>query len=128
MGKKILSIVETAYRATLEEQDDPVLWLAHSLRTHGLEVNLLLTGEAVNYVVRGQIAAGLAFGERTQTQPPRIDLDLTRLKGAGASIYVVDEDLSALGIDREELIQGVTLVRRSAIADLLHAHERVWYW
>ena len=67
---KILSVVDTAYRATLEEQDDTILWLSHALRNNGAEVGILLTGNAVNYALHGQDAAGLAFGNKRVAHPP----------------------------------------------------------
>ena len=108
MSKKILQIVETAYRATLEEQDDPVLWLVTSLRGNGADTDVLLRGNAVNYVVRDQDASGLQFGERRQTQPPRLADDVRRLGEKGVRVFYVEDDAKRRGIARDEIIDGPT--------------------
>lgn len=128
MAKKILSILETAHRATLEEQDDTVVWLTQALRAAGADLTVLLRGNAVGYAVRGQDASGLSFGKRRQTQPPRLDEDVAKLAASGVAVLVVEEDLAVRGLDRADLVEDVRLVAARAIAKLVAAHDQVWHW
>jgi len=125
---KVLNIVSVAYRATLEEQDDTIVWLTHALRGAGADVDVLLRGNAVNYPVRGQDASGLTFGERAQTQPPRLADDVAKLVGKGARVLVCAEDLAERGLKPDELIDGVVMVQRREIPGLLGEYDHVWHW
>lgn len=128
MAKKVLSIVESAYRATLEEQDDTIVWLNHAMKGAGANVDVLLRGNAVNYAVKGQDASGLSFGERKQTQPPRIDEDVAKLAGKGVKIYIVEDDVTERGIEGRELIDGLEPVSRAALSKLFAGYDQVWHW
>ena len=128
MAKKILKIIETAYRATLEEQDDPIVWLAHSLKGQGAELDVLLRGNAVNYLVRGQDASGLRFGERAQTQPPKLAEDVAALQQKGVALFYVEEDAAARGLRVSELIAGARPIEQAALPKLLGGYEQVWHW
>ncbi len=44
---KVLQIVETAYRATTEEQDDTVIWISHAMRGASAELGVLLAGRVM---------------------------------------------------------------------------------
>ncbi len=128
MAKKVLSIIESAYRATLEEQDDTVVWITHALKGAGASVDVLLRGNAVNYAVKGQDASGLAFGARRQTQPPRLEEDLAKLLTKGVKVFIVEDDLADRGVDRAELIGGVEALRRDGLPKLLAGYDQVWHW
>jgi hypothetical protein len=128
MGDKVLAVLETPYRATLEEQDDPIVWLTQALRGAGADIHLLLRGAGVNYAVRGQDASGLKFGPRAQTQPPRIERDLAALAAKGAAIYVVQEDLAERGLRPGELIPGLDYVEKGGLPALFGGFERIWHW
>ena len=128
MSHKVLAIVETAYRATLEEQDDAVLWLTHALKVAGADIHVLLRGAAVNYGVRDQDASGLSFGGRAQTQPPRLERDLAALAGKGATIYVLKEDLATRGIRPDELSPALELIGRESIPALFRGFDHIWHW
>src|SRR5436309_11485146 len=104
---KVLNIVEAAYRGTLEEQDDTIVWICHAMKGASADIDVLLSGNAVNYAVKAQDASGLSFGGQDQTQPPQIAGDLGKLKAIGAKIYVAEDACSERGIERSELIDGL---------------------
>ncbi len=128
MGLKVLSIVESAYRATLEEQDDTILWVNTAMKGGGADVTVLLRGNAVNYGVKGQDASGLKFGDKAQTQPPRLDADVGRLIDKGVTVYVVEDDVAERGLERTDLIDGLTSVSRAGIPKLFADYDQIWHW
>ncbi|HEY1270108.1 MAG TPA: DsrE family protein [Candidatus Binatia bacterium] len=125
---KILNIVETAYRGTIEEQDDTVLWLTHMLKNAGADISVLLRANAVNYACKGQDASGLAFGAAKMTHPPEIDKDVEKMIEKGVSIYVVEEDARERGLNDDDLLAGLRRIKRQGIPQLIDEHEQVWHW
>src|SRR5262245_54532669 len=125
---KTLQIVDNAYRATLEEQDDTILWLTHVLRGTGADLALLLRGNAVNYAVAAQEPVELAIGEWRQSHPPALAADLKGLRSKGVDLFAVKEDVEERGIAEGQLIDDVVLVTRSRLAPLVSGFDRVWHW
>lgn len=125
---KRLQIIETAYRGTIEEQDDPVIWITHAMKGAGGDFDVLLKGNAVNYAVKGQDCSGLCFGEKKQTQPPRIDEDLAKLVPKGVQVFVVKEDLGRRGIAEGDVISGLKSVSRAELPKLFEEYSQVWHW
>lgn len=125
---KALQVVESAYRCTIEEQDDPAIWITHAMKGAGADLAVLLRGNAVNYAVKGQDAAGLTFGGVKQSQPPRLDRDIVGLVEKGLEVYVVEEDLAERGILASMLVTGVRLAPRARLATIFDAHDQIWHW
>jgi intracellular sulfur oxidation DsrE/DsrF family protein len=125
---KVLQIVESAYRGTLEEQDDTIIWLTHAMKGAGGDLDVLLRGNAVSYALKDQDASGLSFGDWKQTEPPKIDEQVSGLLGKGVKVYYVAEDAGARGIDKADLVEGVQAVPRGQVAELLGAYDNAWHW
>ena len=124
---KYLSIIDSAYRATIEEQDDTAVWFTHAMKNGGADVSILLRGDAVNYAVSGQEAKGLRFGLRAVKGPDMVrDIDAVIAKKI--PLFVVSDDLAERGIPAAALRPGIEQVQRSAIAKLIENHDRVLTW
>ena len=129
MAKKTLNIVESAYRAVMEEQDDTILWLLAAMQGAGADHAVVLRGNAVNYAVAGQNAPGLTIGGWQQTQAPRMDNDvLDLITNRNIPVYVIEEDLAARGIERSELVPRVQLLSVKTLPQQIAEYEIVSHW
>jgi hypothetical protein len=123
-----LCILECAYRGTLEEQDDTILWLVRALRGAGAQVSLLLRGNAVNYLTRGHDCSRLEIGGQKLGNPPVLDADVCAAAAQGVPVYVVREDLADRGLSPSGFASGIIAVSRADVAELFERHARIWHW
>ena len=129
MAKKTLNVVESAYRAVMEEQDDTILWLLAAMQAAGAEHTVVLRANAVCYAVAGQGAPALGIGDWKQTQAPRMDQDVRDLiDKRKIPVFVVEEDVAERGIERSELIEGARLIPRAALPGLCSEYAVVNLW
>jgi hypothetical protein len=125
---RALNIVSTAYRATSEEQNDTVIRFVHTARNSGADVELMLTGNSVNYAVRVQDSVPMTGSAAMPANRPRPADGLARFIGQGGNVFCVVEDVAARGIEPGTLIEGVQMVWRASLPVLFERFDRVWTW
>jgi len=128
MSKKILSIIDTAYRATLEEQDDTSLWFNHACKKAGAEIDILLTGNAVNYLVKAQNPQSLHFGTGAISHPNRFHEDLQSFSKTGGKVFFIKDDLQERGITMDDCITEAEAINRIELAKIVDSYEQIWHW
>ena len=125
---KALQVIETGYRATLEEQDDTIVWLTHAMKGAGADLDVLIRGNGVAMAVKGQDASGLAFGDRAQKHAPHIADDIAGLVGKGVTVMIVNEDCAERGIKPDDLVGQLQSVSRADISRIFDRYDQIWHW
>ena len=125
----VLCICDQGYRASIEEQDDTVVWMAHMLqRADDTDAALVLRHSAVNYAHRGQQPAGVSFGDWTQAHPADFPRDLAKFLADGGVVYALTEDVEQHGLTQADLIDGIKPLQREGLAGLVAEYEFVSFW
>jgi len=129
MTRRILSILEhrEAEDDPLDDQDSTVVQIAHSLNGAGIQIDLLLRGNAVNYAVRAGASRRAAVVSGTSARPI-LGSDLIRLVGKGVQVFSVSDDLAERGFEAPALLPGIKMVSRASLASLLGGYDQVWQW
>jgi sulfur relay (sulfurtransferase) DsrF/TusC family protein len=124
---RYLSIIDSAYRAIIEEQDDTAVWFTHAMKNGGADVSILFCGDAVSYAVMNQDARGLRFGDRAVKGPDMVR-DVKAVIEKKIPLFVVADDVAERGISPSQLIPGIEQIQRSSIARLIETHDRILSW
>ena len=125
---KVLQVIDQAFRTTVEEQDDTILWLTQSMVGAGADVQVLLTGHGVQYVTQSQAQPALTLGAWQQRQPADLTQDIGRLVSKGIAVYALREDLEERGLAKLPIQPGVDVISRDALAGLYDSVDQVWQW
>ena len=128
MAKKILSIVDKAYRAVTEEQDDTIVWIQSALKAAGADISLLLKGNAVNYLDKGQETPPVCIGNWQQSHPAQLSSNIELLIKKNVSVFYVKEDLQDRGIEIVGIISDAEGLSKSGLAKFYSSYDLVFQW
>lgn len=129
MSKKVLSVIDTAYRATQEEQDDAGLWMTAAAKNAGVEdVTVLLTGNAVNYAVKEIDLDPMTLGGGSVPHPFDAAGDIQRMADKGIEFFLIREDAEERGIDPDTMLSCVEAISRSQLAGFVDGYDSIWHW
>ncbi|MCL4460455.1 MAG: DsrE family protein [Nitrospirae bacterium] len=128
MANHVLVIFEKPIYLSFEPVDPHLFATALGTADTPLEISVLLKDSGVNYAVSKQQVSLKILGQEVQeadTTPARL---LAFMMEHGARVRVVEEHLTARGLDPGDLIDGVERISEGKIARLVEEHDSVIVW
>ncbi|MBD3009701.1 hypothetical protein [Streptomyces sp. 5-10] len=124
-----LLIIERAHRGAVETQFADTLFFVRELHRQSGGVHVALRGLAASYAVDTTYEAALRIAGRTLDTLPDPRRLLRQLLDDGATVFVEEADLSALGARaRERLLPGVRRVTGAELVSRWSDYARVWFF
>jgi len=127
-SKTSLSIVERAYRGSLEEQYGHIVWLTKIMHAMGAPTSILLKGDTVLYAKRSQPRLSLQLGTIKVDTLSHYESTIEELLRNDVPVYVWRDDLTRLGLATGDLVAGVRPIGHPELVGLVRQLDCVWYW
>lgn len=127
-SKTSLSIVERAYRGSLEEQYGHIVWLTQIMKAMGAPTSIVLKGDTVLYATRDQPRNGLTLGDIRIDALSHYESGIQSLLDLQVPVYAWSSDLERLDLSADELIPGVQALGHAGLIELIRRLDCVWYW
>jgi hypothetical protein len=124
-----LLVIERAHRGAVESQFANVLFFVRELHRQSGGVDVVLRGLAAGFAVRGTFRSSLPIAGRMLESLPDPQCHVRGLIQDGATVWVEEPDLAALGPSaRERLLPGVSTVAAHEITSRWSTYGRVWFF
>jgi sulfur relay (sulfurtransferase) DsrF/TusC family protein len=127
-SKTSLSIIERAYRGSLEEQYGHIVWLTQIMKAMGAPTSILLKGDTVLYAKRQQPRSRLRLGDIDIAALSHYESSIEQLLALQVPVYAWQGDLERLALNPADLVSGVQRLDPAGLIGLIRRLDCVWYW
>lgn len=125
MARRVVSLVQTTSGAL--RPSEPALEANAYAIAEDVDLTVVLRGGAVELaIVGGQIRPGQLAG--VPLPPAASAQDLRGILESGIAVMAVADDVSGLGLDPGDLVEGVDVADLDRVAELLRTADAVLAW
>jgi len=128
MANKVLVIFEKPIYLSFEPVDPHVFATALGVSDTPVEVNVLLRDSAVTYGVKNQKVNARIVGQDIMLHETSPDKVMAYMIEHGAQVRAVSEDMTARGIGKEDIIEGIEVITEGESIQFLQEHDSILVW
>lgn len=127
-SKSSLSIVERAYRGSLEEQYGHIVWLTRIMKGMGAPTALMLKGDAVMFAKHTQPRVDVKIGDLELCSLSHYESGIRDLQSSDVPVFVWRKDVERLQLNEASLVPHVQIIGDTEFLSLAARYDCIWYW